>query len=251
MSPTYTIAAPDALSRDVLVAVELFDPIAQAIVYRGFTVGIAGLTGRPIISRSGRFVWLKEGNAWPGAITVTPDRVPFAPHVAPAPPLPADPVNATPAERRIRIVLRPTAAYGFDAGITAVRGSLVEDTTINGAAVPGALVQLAWHDREGDEWIPAPPSSITASPQESETDRRGEFAAFLRLVPALGSDPDLDNGMLKVRLQLTRNLGGIVTRATAGTFRFLPIDQAPEGRVPQGQVLARDVKLAWSDLSPL
>jgi hypothetical protein len=180
--------------------------------------------------------------------------MPFAKQVVPAPPLPADPANPTPAERRVRITLRPTAAYPFDAGLTAVRGSLVESGSANSSAVTGALVQLAWYDLDGDKWSPLPPTSTGgpgSSPRESETDLRGEFAAFVRLVPAFESEPDLGNGMLKVRLQFTRNLGGVVTRTTTETFRFLPIDQAPEGRVPLGQVLARDVKLAWSDLSPL
>ena len=96
-APLLRSVAPDRLNRKVLFAVELVDPLTRVLTHDGVRVDAAGLRGRPIMSHSGRFVWLEEGTAWPGAITIDPGRLPFERHVEPAPPRPADLETATPA----------------------------------------------------------------------------------------------------------------------------------------------------------
>jgi hypothetical protein len=236
---------PDVLERRVLFAVELIDPITQYLVSQNVTVTPADIAQKPIINRSGRFVWLFEGTAWPGDITVEPDGIPFERHTQPAPPRPADLNTATPNERLVRVVLRPTAAYPFDTGATVVRGRLVENTTVpNLVPVAGALVQLAWFDLWTNVWSPAPPQPGEVWPQTSE---RGEFAALLQLHAPPPADPDLDRGLLRARVQVTR---GAATRATPLNFPFLP-GAADAGRVPEGKVLPSDVTLGWSQLTPI
>ena len=65
MPLTYYRESADRLNRKVLLAVELVDPIAQSLVFRGVTVQAKGLNKGPIVSLSGRFVWLEEGGNWP------------------------------------------------------------------------------------------------------------------------------------------------------------------------------------------
>ena len=252
----------DDVRRRVLFAVEVVDPVTLDVRYDDLTVRARGLTQEPSINRSGRFVWLREGDSWPGAITVTPGRLPFATQVAPAPPRPNDLDAALPAQRLVRVTLRPTAAYAFEAGVTAVRGFLCEDAAPSSPPVAGALVQLAWQDADTGAWFPPPPPALpfagagglTPSPNEPETDSDGQFAAFLRLPRGGLAEPDLSNGLLKVRLQFTRGVFLPVTRATPPDFEFLPgtnTNPAARGRVRDGHLLARDLKLGWSDLSPI
>lgn len=249
----------DTIGRRVLFAVELVDPVTQTVQYEQFVVKADGLVGQPTINASGRFVWLREGNLWPGRITVTPDRVPFAPHVAAAPPRPPDLDSATPAQRLVRITLRPTSAYPFEAGVTAVRGGLTEDATPGSPPVVGARVQLAWLDEDTGTWDPPPPvtgpgSAPAPSPREAETDAHGQFAVFLRLPRGGLAQPDLEKGLLRVRLQFTRGLFAPVTRVTPFDYPFLgdaATNPSARGRVREGQLLARDLKLGWSELLPI
>jgi hypothetical protein len=232
---------PDVLERRVLFALELVDPITGARVTEGLDVGVADVAGKPILNHSGRLVWLVEGTAWPGAITVTPTTAPYAPHVQAPPPRPADVLTATAAQRLVRIVLRPTVAYTFDTGVTAVRGSLREQIGVPSRPVAGARVQLAWFDVFSNTWRPPPPEPNDVCP---ETDANGEFAAFLRLARTPPADPDLERGLLKARLQVTR---GSDTRVTPDDFPFLPAP-VERGRVPEGRLLPRDIPLGWADL---
>lgn len=247
------LQSPDLLQRDVLFAVELVDPVSQTLVHSGVEVAAVGLSRAPIVSYSGRFVWLREGERWPERVSVTPLDVPLASHVAPAPPRPSDLSLALPNERLLRIQLRPTAAYAFDFGVTAVRGRVVEGPERDSPPVVGALVELAWFDLDGGSWQPEPPASMgsaAASPPQAETDDHGEFAVFLRLNPPRAAQPDLVSGQLRARLQVTRDSGaGAATRVTAQTFEFVSDQQT--GRLPEGRPLARDIKLEWTELSTI
>lgn len=232
---------PDVLERRVLFAIELLDPITFERLWEGITVNVAGLAGKPIVNNSGRLVWLVEGPAWPGAITVTPTTAQYSPHIQAAPPRPADILTATAAERLVRIVLRPTAAYAFDTGVTAIRGMLRERLGVASPPVAGARMQLAWFDTISNRWLPPPPAPLDVCP---ETDADGQFAVFLRLAPVPPQDPDLVRGLLKARVQVTR---GADTRVTPDDFPFLPAPADP-GRVPEGRLLPRDISLGWTDL---
>lgn len=253
-------ASPDILIRNVLFAVELLDPISQELVWRDVEVRAAGVTGAPIVNRSGRFVWLEERDAWPQLITVTPKGVPFAPHIAAVPDQPAPGQDIRPSDRLARITLRPTPAYAFDQGVTAVRGRLTESDAKDSPPIVGARVQLAWFDQKNNQWIPRPPAAEKVdendrdlpSPAEVETDGHGQFAAFLRLAPLKGTDPDLKQGLLAVRLQLTRGRRQPVTRATRTDFDFLEsANPDNKGRVREGELLNRDLRLAWNKLDPI
>jgi len=238
---------PDVLTRQVLFAVELIDPITQELVHRGVKVEAIGLANQPIISWSGRFVWLIEDNAWPSELRVTPMfGVPYAAELIAAPQRPADLLLARPEERLMRVTLRPTPAYSFDHGVTTVRGCLRESPN-NRAAVVDAAVVLAWFAIQPPDWNPTPPGGAAPLPRGVRTDTRGEFAVSLP-TPPRSAEPDVASGMLKVRLQFTRDHPARETRVTPDDFPFLPIEEAPPGRVPEGQLLRKDLALTWTNL---
>jgi hypothetical protein len=240
---TQRILDPDHLHRKVLVAVEVVDPIAQTFVSRGLIVKARGLTGQPVVSWSGRFVWLEENDVWPEAISIQPVRLPFEKQEV-TPPRPPNFPNATAAERRVRIVLRPTPAYPFD-GLTAVRGGLRESLDPASPVVPDVLVQLKWRDLDSNSWLPTAPSQI-----DSRTNADGQFAAVLRLNQAGSQEPDIVHGALKVRLEFTRGDFMLERRATPDDFPFVS-DPNQTGRVPEGRLLSRDLRLGWADLLPI
>jgi hypothetical protein len=256
-----TITGFESLDRQVLFAVELIDPVTQSIVYRGVDVRAAGFEVKPIVSHSGRFVWLQAGAAWPGPITVDTGRLPFMRHLAAPPPRPPDITTAPAEERRVRISLRPTTAYPMEDGVTAIRGALWESTPQGPRPIVSARVQLAWRDDFGN-WSPLPPPPETVgpgeplSPREQETTTGGDFVVFLNLPPNPALAPDLDDeGFLAVRLQVTQGRSTPMTRVTSADFPFLPAIDDPTGtrlgRVREGRVLAREVRLTWNDLTPI
>ena len=261
MPPKPQLTTFDTLDRRVLFAVELIDPVTRATVYQGVSVRAGGLTARPIVSHSGRFVWLEEGSAWPDAITVDTGRLPYAPHFAAAPPRPLDLSTAGADARRLRIALRPTVAYPIEEGITAIRGRIFETAAAGAPPLPNARVQLAWRDEFGNWSPPSPPPENIGpgeppSPTEQQTNEAGEVLVFVNLRPDPGLKPDIDDqGFLAVRLQVTQGRSAPITRVTADDFPFLPVIDDPNGtrrgRVREGRVLARDVRLAWSDLTPI
>jgi hypothetical protein len=259
INPTLTLV--DRPDRRVLFAVELIDPLTQATVYRGVDVRAPGLDAKPIISQSGRFVWLEQGTFWPDTVTVDTGRLPYVPHVAAAPPRPADLATAGSEARRVRILLRPTTGYTIEEGTTAIRGQLFETAAAGSLPISGARVQLAWRDESGN-WSPLPPApeqigpGPLPSPREQETNAAGEFLVFLNLRPDQTTKPDVDeDGFLAVRLQVTQGRTAPMTRVTPDDFEFVPGVDDPNGtrrgRVREGRVLARDVKLAWSELTPV
>jgi hypothetical protein len=230
-----TLLSPDTLSRKVLLALEVFDPLSQSLVSSGLGVAATGL-GTPIVSLSGRFVWLDEGGAWPSQITVDPVNLPYVP-VTVQPPKPPDPANVTGEQRRVRVVLQPTAAADFSSGVTAVRGQLFEATTAPSAPATDATAQLAWYDGGAKAWVPSP--ELPAPPSET-----GEFGVFLRLQPTVQQEPDLNGRLLKVRVQFTR---GSTTRATPENYPFLA-DPNAAGRIIDGELLESALRLGWAEL---
>src|SRR5215469_13123776 len=195
------ILSPDEVKRKVLVALEVLDPLSQTLVSSNLTVRAKGW-GAPVVSWSGRFVWLEEGGTWPEEISVEPVGLPFEDEFK-QPAEPADLAQAKPQERLVRIVLRPTPAADFS-DVTAIRGQLRESLADSSPPVTDAKADLAWFDKNTGKWIPSPEQSGVTNPA-------GEFAAFLRLQPLIDEEADLQGRLLKVRVQLTR---GSVTRAT-------------------------------------
>lgn len=235
MQRSVFVSAPEEFKRSVLFAVELIDPVTREIVFRGVRVIAAGLSGKPIINRSGRFVWLREGDVRPSSITVDPGRESYAPATVSAPQFPADLDDATEAQRLLRIQLIPARAYVFPDGITAVRGRLL--LTEGGSPIAQAEVQLQWFDDESQRWIPAPVMATT--------DTDGEFAVFVRLLPNPPLRPDIEKGFLLTRLHFLRYGEA---RKTPPDFEFLGPGRQPKGRIAEGQVLRRYLSLTWDEL---
>lgn len=223
----------DPLDRRVLYVVELIDPVSRGIVSRGIEVQADGLIHAPIVNRSGRFVWLLEGDAWPARILV-PARDPrFEAVEVPALPRPPDVDKAKARERLHRITLAPTRVYDFGEGVTAMRGRLAESNHDDAPAIENAEVSLAWRDTAGGWHTAGTPI---------QTDRSGQFALFLRLPRR--PTADVDKGLLRVRLQFVNaNVG----KVTSG-FPFLVGLNDPRDRIPEGLLLYRDVPLGWAEL---
>lgn len=239
-------SAVDVIERRVLIVVELADPTDGRRVWRGVRLEALDADGRPIndkpfINAGGRFVWpAAPGNRWPARLRIHPDGAPFLAATIDVPAPAADPAGDLPAAARLipRIWLRPSPAYRFEAGVTSVRGNLIESALDRPpAAVTGARVLLSF--RDGNRWADGA--------DEAVTDARGEFAVFIHAPRAPAADLDIADGRLRVRLVVTRGDRGGETRITPDNFSFAP--GLPPGRVPEGQPAPADVRLAWIDLA--
>jgi hypothetical protein len=257
------MTATDNVPRDVMFAVELIDPISHARVSRGVDVSADRFTSLRQITTGGRFVWLQRmgGNdgsetPWPVVVKVKPKKgTPFEAHEEP----PWQPPGTAPRDRLLRITLRPTMAYPFDTGVTAIGGRLLEGPQATSRPIENAYVQLAWREQrkesQPERWHPAPPKvdDDGAAPLrvgDGLTNERGEFLVFLRLpVPKKDeAQPDIQDGLLLARLQFTRlDDGAPKTRVTPNAFRFLD-EKRPAGRVPEGRLTTRDVTCFWTSL---
>ena len=157
-----------AYSRNVLFAAQVIDAVTLEPVTRGVDVSVTGLTGRPVVNNSGYFVFLEERAGAPQKVHVRVTRSPYEDQDVAAPVPPA---------RLVRIELAPRVDYPFGAGVTALRGSLIESGI--GARVPvtDAEVWLRWidDDANGTTWIDVPTHSHTGA--------SGDFACFVRLAP--------------------------------------------------------------------
>lgn len=177
-----------AYVRNVLFAVELLDAATLARVMAGLTVTADGLHGRPIVNTGGLFVWLEEDIARLQKIVVDPGLLPYQVLEIPAGEL-------LPLHLTTRL-LQPRIDYPFTRGITALRGSLIEDRLVPRVPLVGAAVGLQWLDEDQVTWRDA---STAAS-----TDERGDFAAILRFTPA--DQPFHDaNGALTARVRARRS----------------------------------------------
>ncbi len=250
----------DRPNRKVLLAVELWDPVALARVYQGVRVQAAGLTGSPLISLSGRFVWLMEGTSWPNSITVNPSGPLFVPQTVPALARPADLENAPASARLQQIILQLSAAYPLDDGLTSLRGRLLADVKPGSAPVADARVQLAWYDKYDNVWVPAPPvAGAGAQPNNDPlTDANGGFVVFMRVNPISPAQPDVQNGMITVRLQFIQAGVNPANYVTPPNYPFVINDPAgpaaipvPAGRVPEGRALERTLDFGLAQLTRL
>jgi len=178
MNRLYLPDAENPYQRDVLFAVELLDPVSLTLVSRNVTVAAPPLARRPRLSFGGRFVWLREGNAWPDKVIVDPGELPYEREEQGRPPLPADPEHPLEVELLARVVLRPTRAYPFPDGVTVVRGRFDESAAAPPQRITDAEVWLQWFDSDTGDWSGDAASTFT------RTGDSGEFAAFLRLAPS-------------------------------------------------------------------
>ena len=202
-----------AYVRDVLVGIELLAAVTLARVSEGVDVVAEGLHGEPIVNGSGLFVWLREDLGRLRKVTIDPGRLPY------------EKVELEPAQLTLPLTvveLPPRLDYVFSAGVTGLRGLLVEERTRR-VPVGDAEVHLRWLDENG---------VFRDAPVPSHTDERGGFVAVARLGPA--DVPHPDAGALTVRLRARR---GIDERGS------------PDWKLPQGHVAA-DLSFFWDELQP-
>jgi hypothetical protein len=187
-----------------------------------------GLTGNPIVSFGGLFVWLKESAAKFEKLVVEPGVLPFKRAEIPSAQVQL-PLH--------RVELWPIASYPFAPGITGIRGSLIESRPPPGVApvaVAGATIRLEWLDDDGSTWRPWQAST--------STNVAGDFTSILRLArgqspqanqpPRPDEQPLLDaQGRMTVRLSAQR---------AAGPQKQLVL-QLPQARVS-------DETYAWDEL---
>ena len=209
-----------AYERRVLLAVELLDTVSLTRVSDGMKVIAHGLQGKPIVNRSGCFVWLEEKNPVVEKITVDPGSLPY------------EKVELTIGITYplTTIKLQPTAHYQFPKGVSGLRGTLIESNLGSATPVARANVQLAWLDGVGN---PQPAQTESLSDEQS-----GDFVSFLRLSPT--DEPKIDdNGAFEVQLVVER--GATVRRSN--TFK-LPLGTVVEPSINDKQ------KFAWDELHP-
>jgi hypothetical protein len=228
--------------RRALLAVELIDAVDGQLVSRGVGVQADVLRRAPIVSRSGRFVWLREEDRWPTRIDVDVGYLPYEP-VRRLVDRPANIHKPTPVERVVQIVLQPTQAYDFPEGVTMLRGCVLDGNDTQSSPVEGARVSLLWSSKGHGHDVITGPVSITS--------KDGGFFVFLRLPRALerplsnGSPGGVPLQFLPVELQIE---SGGRTRVTGAKFRFS--EDAPEGCIREGMPLQAAIALKFWDMEP-
>lgn len=230
MSRPFEVRPPleTAYRRGVQFAVELLDAVTLARVSEGVKLVAYGLRGQPVVNAGGLFVWLKEDLAALERITIDPGRLPYESAELRRGDL-QDPPRPTTVE------LQPRVDYPFAAGVTGLRGTLIEEQTAPPRRpVRDAAVHLRWLDEDGVTWRDAPTIS--------HTNTNGDFVAILRLPPAAA--PRIDaSGTLTVRLRASRE----------GVERGSADLKLPQGRVADPSTFAPGpdaLVFAWDELQP-
>lgn len=221
MSSAFPIHSPleQAYRRRVLFAAEIVDAVTLGPVTRGLDVRATGLKRTPVINSSGFFVWLEEGGQQPQDVVIEASKTPYESITVPALLQP---------DRSIRIELAPRYDYPFPAGVTAMRGGLIEARVNPPVPVAGAEIWLQWIDDNaaGTTWVDAPTHSHSAG--------NGDFAALLRLSsqqqPRLNAD-----GSLRARLRVRRPAGTLTSA---------------EFSLREGRVSGPPLPFAWNELVP-
>jgi hypothetical protein len=236
MNRPFEVQLEQAYRRSVLFAVELLDAVTLSRVTglatrragmrpgQGLIVA-QGLQGAPIENSSGFFVWLDEDIGKLQKISIDPGMQPYE-----SIEYPASQVNLP----LTTIELSPRADYAFAAGITGLRGRLIEERVIPPQLpepVRNAETRLRWLDENGD-WRDAPTISHTDS-------KSGDFVSILRLGPT--DKPDIDaNGAVTTRLRVSRD--GANDRIST-EFKLL------QGRITDPSTL-NPLTFAWDELQP-
>ncbi len=226
MTRAFEVKLPleEGYRRLTLFALELLDAVTLSRVSNGVKVVADGLIGKPTVNASGLFVWLQEEFANLRRISIDPGQLPY------------ERVELAAADVQLpltTIALQPRADYAFDAGITGLRGSLIEARVVAPQIpipVQNAEVRLRWLDDNG-VWQDAPTISRTDK-------QRGDFVSILRLKPT--EVPDLDpSGKVTVRLHARRE----GNERSSADFKLL------QGRVTEPST-ADPLTFAWDELQP-
>jgi hypothetical protein len=215
-----------AYRRRALFAVELLDAATLERVYRGITVTAEGLRGKPVPNGGGLFVWLEEDFAPLRKVVVEPGLRPYERAELAAAQVQPQKMNT--------IELAPRVDYPFPAGLTGLRGTLIE-RRVQPSQVPtsvvNAQVRLRWLDESG-AWHD--------SPTTSHTNVVGDFAAFLRLIP--NEVPQLDPVDRKLSVRLQVSWPGFSDRSSPD-FKLI------EGRITN-PTPDQPQTFAWNELMP-
>lgn len=227
MSRPFEVKLPfeNAYSRRSLFAIELLDAVTLERVSNGVKVTADGLQGKPVVNAGGLFVWMQEDIAPLQKVTIDPGTLPYE-KIEREPAdltLPPDPRPLT------TIELPPRIDYAFAAGVTGLRGTLLEEQAVPPVPVANAEVSLRWLDDDDVTWRDAPTISHTNS--------TGDFVSVLRFAPT--EKPKLDNGSVTVRLRVRRN----GNERSSADFTLL------QGRVTDPSTLD-PLTFAWDELQP-
>lgn len=218
MTRPFEVSLPSepGYTRTALFGIELLDAVTLERVSQGVKVVAEGLRGKPFTNNSGIFVWPQEDFDRLRKVTIDPGVLPY------------QGVELAPAEVErpvMRVELSPRLDYPFAAGVTGIRGALIEERVVPAVPVLDAEVRLRWLD-EDSAWRDAPAASRTNG-------KGGGFAATIRFSPA--DAPLLDaGGALTVRLRALRN----------GDER-----ESADLKLPQGRI-ADALLFAWDELQP-
>ena len=227
MSRPFEIKLPleNAYQRRSLFAIELLDAVTLERVAHGVKVVAEGLQGKPVVNHGGVFVWMQEDITPLQRVTIDPGTLPYEKlEREPADlTLPPDPRPLT------TIELPPRIDYPFAAGVTGLRGTLIEENVVPPVPVENAEVGLRWLDDDDVTWRDAPTISRTNS--------KGDFVSILRFAPT--ERPKLDNGSVTVRLRVRRN----GNERSSADFKLL------QGRVTDPSTLD-PLTFAWDELQP-
>ena len=210
--------------RNALFGIELLDAVTLERVSAGVRVVAEGLQGKPVTNTSGVFAWLREDLTNLQKVTIDPGVLPY------------ERVELTPAQIQLpitRVELPPRLDYPFAAGITGLRGVLIEERVVPQVPVRDAEVHLRWLDENG-VWRDAPTVSRTDT-------RGGDFTAVLRLSPS--DVPQVVSGAVTVRLHARRG-------ANEGESTDLKL---PQGRIADPSFFAQGPNaliFAWDELLP-
>ena len=222
MNRPFEVQLETAYERKVLFALELLDAVTLSRVSHGVKeVVAAGLKGKPILNKSGYFVWLEEDFSRLQKITFDLGLLPYD----------SREVRATEVTRPLTTIqLQPRLDYPFAAGTTGIRGTLIEQRVVPPQPVAGADIGLSWLDDDNVTWRDAPTISRTNSD--------GDFVSILRLAPTDVPDLDADR-RLTVRLRARRN----TNERTSSDLKLL------QGRVADPSTLSA-LTFAWAELQP-
>ena len=221
MPRTFDVHIPveTAYVREVLFAAEMIDVVTLARVSAGLDVTATGVSGKPIVNRSGFFVWRVEPGAQPQEIIVEPGALPYESARVAVPPPPVPPAR----EWLVSVPLLPRRHYAFASGISGVRATLVEQFPATPQVpVADTVVFLQWVDDQ------APGTAWRDAPTRARTDAEGDFVALLKLLPQQVARVNASGGF-EVRLAVTHS----------GNTRFSIPFSLPQGRVVDPQPFAR------------
>lgn len=221
----FDVRLEQAYACDVLLAVELLDAVTLERIGRDMTVTAEGLQGKPIMNKSGFFVWLREDFEQLEKLVIDPGRLPYES---------VERAKAGVQQPLTSIELSPRPGYPFPSGITGLLGTLLEERPPQPRVpVVNAEVHLKWRDDLGN---------LHDAPTITHTNENGDFVAFLRFVP--NETPQLDaKGALTVRLRARRGSderGSLDLTLPAGHI-------ADPSTFPQG---TDALIFAWDELQP-